>query len=109
MDTDTSKDEPKKTRKVKKQIRKGDLTISRGLPGLDDAARNNYLEKEAHMSADDKQVADTEEKKNELETYIYELRNRLEEQYAEFAGDEEKAKIRQKLEASEVSLHPPLI
>ena len=105
MDTDTAKEEqPRKTRKVKKQVRKGDLPISSGTSALDTAQKNAYFEKEAQMLADDKLVADTEEKKNELETYIYELRNKLDEQYAEFASEEEKAKIREKLEASEVSL-----
>ncbi len=50
------------------------------------------------MLMEDKLVADTEEKKNELETFIYDLRNKLDEQYAEFASEEEKDKIRSKLE-----------
>ena len=54
---------------------------------------------------EDKLVADTEEKKNELETYIYELRNKLDDQYAEFASEDEKAKIRSKLDACEVSFY----
>lgn len=104
METDAAKEEqPKKTRKVKKQVRKGDLPISSGTPGLDATTRNSYFEKEAHMLSDDKLVADTDEKKNELETYIYELRNKLDEQYADFVSDEEKAKIKERLEAAEVS------
>ena len=55
------------------------------------------------MWADDKLVADTEEKKNELETYIYDLRNKLDDKYAEFASEEEKEKIREKLAVTEVS------
>ncbi|TPX14963.1 uncharacterized protein E0L32_004793 [Thyridium curvatum] len=100
MDTD-NKDEKPKTRKVKKQVRKGELPISAGHTGLDVDAKNSLTEKEASMVMEDKLVADTEEKKNELETYIYELRNKLDDQYAEFASDEEKAKIRSKLDASE--------
>lgn len=104
MDTDAAKDDqPKKTRKVKKQVRKGDLPISSGTSGLDTNQKNAYLEKEAQMLSEDKLVADTDEKKNELETFIYELRNKLDEQYAEFASEEEKTKIREKLEACEVS------
>ncbi|KAK8042529.1 heat shock protein 88 [Apiospora phragmitis] len=74
METDGDKKDPKtKTRKVKKQVRKGDLPI----------------------------VADTEERKNELEAYIYEMRNKLDEQYAELANDDEKDKIRAKLTETE--------
>lgn len=103
MDTDAAKEEePKKTRKVKKQVRKGDLPISSGTLALESSLRDTYQEKEAQMWADDKLVADTEEKKNELETYIYDLRNKLDDKYAEFASEEEKEKIREKLAVTEV-------
>lgn len=102
MDTDSKDDKPK-TRKVKKQVRKGDLPIVAGTLALDTPAKNALTERESAMVMEDKLVADTEEKKNELETYIYELRNKLDDQYAEFASDEEKEKIKAKLEASEVS------
>lgn len=103
MDTDKKDDAPKKTRKVKKQVRKGDLPISSGTSSLDAAQKNALSEKEASMNLEDKLVADTEEKKNELETYIYDLRAKLDEQYAEFTTEEEKASIKSKLEAAEVS------
>jgi heat shock protein 4 len=106
MDTDgPGKDEaPKpKTRKVKKQVRKGDLPIVSGTKSMDASAKNQLAEREAAMVMEDKLVADTEEKKNELETYIYDLRNKLDDQYAEFASDDEKSKLRAKLDASEVS------
>lgn len=102
METDNKEEKPK-TRKVKKQVRKGDLPIVAANLSLDESAKNNLLEKEHSMVMEDKLVADTEEKKNELETFIYELRNKLDEQYAELASDEEKEKIKAKLEASEVS------
>ncbi|OAR00005.1 hypothetical protein LLEC1_03670 [Akanthomyces lecanii] len=101
MDTDKKDDAPKKTRKVKKQVRAGDLPISSGTSSLDDATRAALAEKEAAMVMEDKLVADTDEKKNELEAYIYDLRAKLEEQYADLASDEEKDKMRAKLEASE--------
>ncbi|KAK1699670.1 hsp70-like protein [Colletotrichum godetiae] len=101
METDNKEDAPKKTRKVKKQVRKGDLPIVSGTASLSDSARTALLEKESAMVMEDKLVADTEEKKNELETFIYDLRNKLDDQYADFASEEEKTKIKEKLEASE--------
>lgn len=98
MDTD----EKPKTRKVKKQVRKGDLPIVSATLSLDQGAKAQLFEKESAMAMEDKLVADTEEKKNELETYIYDLRNKLDDQYSEFASDEEKEKIKAKLEATEV-------
>jgi heat shock protein 4 len=104
MDTDAPKDDKPKTRKVKKQVRKGELPIVSATSSLDPTLKSAASEKESAMVMEDKLVADTEEKKNELETYIYELRNKLDDQYAPFASDEEKEKIRTKLEAAEVSL-----
>ena len=102
MDTDKKDDAPKKTRKVKKQVRKGDLPIASGTASLDDGAKAALFEKEAAMVTEDKLVADTEEKKNELEAYIYDLRAKLDDQYSEFASDEEKSKIKERLEQTEV-------
>ena len=59
------------------------------------------------MFMEDKLVADTEDKKNELESFIYELRGKIDDQYAEFASDEEKEKVRSKLEQCDVSHVPP--
>ncbi|OLN95688.1 Heat shock protein hsp88 [Colletotrichum chlorophyti] len=101
METDNKEDAPKKTRKVKKQVRKGDLPIVSGTASLSDSERTALFEKESSMVMEDKLVADTEEKKNELETFIYDLRNKLDDQYAEFASDEEKSKIKERLEQTE--------
>lgn len=106
METDptngTAETKPK-TRKIKKQVRKGDLPLSSGTHSLDQATKDAAAEKEGSMFMEDKLVADTEDKKNELETYIYELRSKIDEQYSEFASDDEKAKLKEKLEQSEVS------
>lgn len=105
MDTDVNGGvEPKpKMRKIKKQVRKGDLPLSSGTASLDQATKDAFMEKENAMVMEDKLVADTEDKKNELESFIYELRGKLETDYAEFASDEEKEKVRAKLEQCEVS------
>lgn len=105
MDTDAASGDAKpKTRKVKKQVRKGDLPLSAGTASLDQATKEALAEKENQMIMEDKLVADTEDKKNELESFIYELRGKIDEQYANFASDDEKDKLRAKLEQSEVSI-----
>ena len=45
------------------------------------------------MVMEDKLVFDTEERKNQLEEYIYELRGKLDEEYKDFASDQEKEKL----------------
>jgi len=90
-----------KTRKVKKQVKKGDLPLSSGTASLDIQAIADFSEKEHSMIMEDKLVADTEDKKNELEAYIYEMRAKIDEEYAEFSNDDEKTKLKEKLETSE--------
>ena len=105
METDApngTADPKPKTRKIKKQVRKGELPLSAGTASLDQATKDAAAEKENSMFMEDKLVADTEDKKNELESYIYELRGKIDDQYAEFANDEEKTKLKEKLEQSEV-------
>lgn len=100
MDTE----EKPKTRKVKKQVRKGDLPIVSGTSSLDESIKVASAEQESSMIMEDKLVADTEDKKNELETYIYDMRNKIDDTYADFASDDEKTKLKAKLETSEVSI-----
>lgn len=100
-----------KTRKVKKQVRKGDLPISAGTASLSSELREQYFEFEGSMQSEDKLVAETEDKKNELEGDIYAIRNKLDEPYesngySEFASEEEKEKIKAKCESLEVSTSP---
>ena len=97
-----------KTRRVKKQVRKGDLPLSAGTASLDQATKDKYTEEEGQMIAEDKLVADTEDKKNELESEIYAMRNKIEEPYesngyADFASEAEKDVVKQKCEQLEVS------
>ena len=105
---DTGDADKPKTRKIKKQIRKGDLPLSAGTASLDQASKEAAAEKEQQMFMEDKLVADTEDKKNELESFIYELRGKVEEGglYYEFANEEERSKVKSKCETSEVSSQP---
>jgi molecular chaperone DnaK (HSP70) len=104
MDVDKEK-EPPKMRKVKKQQRKGDLPLSAGTASLDEATRNLQAERENAMIMEDKLVQDTENEKNNLESMIYELKDKIIDQYAEFASDDEKSRLNAKLEQIEVCLN----
>jgi heat shock protein 4 len=90
-----------KMRKIKKQVRKGELPVSSGTASMDQALKDAAAERESAMFMEDKLVADTEDKKNELESYIYEMRGKIDDVYADFASDDEKAKLKDKLEKAE--------
>ena len=100
---DTDKAEKPKMRKVKKQSRKGDLPLSAGTASLDQATKDQMAERENQMIMEDKLVADTEHQKNELESFIYELKEKIHGVYSDFASEDEKSKLQAKLEAIEVS------
>lgn len=100
-----SKDEndksPPKMRKVKKQVKKGDLTIVNGTHAADQPTKDALAERENQMAVEDKLVADTEDRKNALEEYIYELRGKIDDIYSEFASEDEKQKLKNMLENTE--------
>jgi heat shock protein 4 len=102
VDKDAPK-EPPKMRKVKKQQRKGDLPLSAGTASLDEANKQAAAERENAMFMEDKLVQDTENEKNNLEAFIYELKDKILDVYAEFANDDEKSRLNAKLETIEVS------
>lgn len=80
-------------REVKKVVKKADLEIVISSAALDEDLKNKLFEKENAMVVADKLVADTEDRKNALEEYIYELRGKLDDQYKDFASDAEKEKL----------------
>jgi len=100
---DTDKAEKPKMRKVKKQSRKGDLPLSAATASLDQATKDQMTERENQMIMEDKLVADTEHQKNELESFIYELKEKIHGVYSDFASEDEKSKLQAKLETIEVS------
>lgn len=80
-------------KEVKKLVKKDDLVIEIESAALSESERQGLFEKEASLVVADKLVADTEDRKNALEEYIYELRGKLDDQYAKFASDAEKEKL----------------
>lgn len=94
-------DRPPQYRVVKKTVKKADLTVVHAHLGLDEAMKNAFLEQEGQMAALDNLIAETEERKNALEEYIYSLRNKIDSDYAPFASNEEKTKLRRKLQSTE--------
>lgn len=80
-------------REVKKVVKKDDLIIEATSAALSEDVRNKFIENENKLVMEDKLVADTEDRKNALEEYIYELRGKLDDQYKDFASDAEKEKL----------------
>lgn len=90
---DAPQDAEPEYKEVTKTVKKDTLTITAHTYALSAKQLNNYIEQENEMRAQDKLVAETEDRKNALEEYIYTLRGKLDEEYSDFASDAEKKKL----------------
>jgi len=94
--------EPKtEKRMVKKLQRKDDLPIVSGIGLLDQSMIADLKEQEGKMYAADKLVADTEDRKNALEEFVYDTRSKLDERYSQFVQPQEKEQLLSMLGESE--------
>ncbi|KAH9484808.1 Heat shock protein hsp88 [Psilocybe cubensis] len=80
---------PKKKRVVKKK----EIPFVATNSSLEKSVVENYKELESQLHAADKLVMDTEDRKNALEEYVYDMRGKLEDRYASYVKAEEKAKL----------------
>ncbi|KAI0000483.1 heat shock protein [Russula vinacea] len=102
MQVDGESSEPPKKKKV---VKKNPVAYVAGYGGLDSSVVDRYREKELTMYASDKLVQDTEERKNALEEYIYDMRSKLEDRYAHFVQSQEKDALLAELSKDEEWLY----
>ncbi|KAL9688755.1 hypothetical protein QQ045_033179 [Rhodiola kirilowii] len=92
MDTDSKAEAPKK--KVKKtNVRIVELVYG-GLPSGD---LQKAVEKEFEMALQDRVMEETKDKKNAVEAYVYDMRNKLNDKYQDFVVEAEKDALISKL------------
>ncbi|EPQ56878.1 heat shock protein 70 [Gloeophyllum trabeum ATCC 11539] len=96
VDGETQQAQPKKRKVVKK-----DLPFVVSNTALDKSVLEKWREQEAQMHAADKLVMDTEDAKNALEEYVYDMRGKLDERYAAYTQPQEKDQLLKKLQESE--------
>lgn len=88
-------------KEVTKTVKKDTLGMTVETFGLNPVELNNLIEKENELTNQDKLVAETEDRKNALEEYIYTLRAKLDDEYSDFASDAEKKKLKNALATTE--------
>lgn len=98
---DAAEDAEPEYKEVTKTVKKADLTIVAHTFALDAKTLNELIEKENELNAQDKLVFETEDRKNALEEYIYTLRGKLDEEYSDFASDDEKTRLKDMLQKAE--------
>ncbi|KAG4978961.1 hypothetical protein AAZX31_13G340100 [Glycine max] len=96
MDTDTKVEAPKK--KVKK-INIPVVELVYGAMAATDVQK--AVEKEFEMALQDRVMEETKDKKNAVEAYVYDMRNKLNDKYQEFVIDSEREAFTAKLQEVE--------
>ncbi|KAI0338231.1 heat shock protein [Trametopsis cervina] len=87
--------------KKKKIVKKNPVPFVWAATGLDSSILDQYKQQEAEMHAADKLVMDTEDRKNALEEYIYDMRGKLDDRYAQYVKPDEKTKLLAALQEAE--------
>ncbi|CEM11904.1 unnamed protein product [Vitrella brassicaformis CCMP3155] len=107
MDTEDSKKEPAEewveVKQKKKRTRRTDLqVITADRKGIVPARKvKDYHEEELNMRNDDRIVAETREKMNELESYVYRMREKITDSLKEFVEPAKAASLQEYLTKTE--------
>jgi len=86
---------------AKKRFKKTDLVVVPSLPGLTSQDIKDSIELEAQMAFDDKLITETADKRNELESYIYSMRDKMDGLYKTYITAGEKDELSKKLGSAE--------
>ncbi|KAL0354703.1 UNVERIFIED_CONTAM: Heat shock protein 14 [Sesamum radiatum] len=96
MDTDSKVEAPKK--KVKKTNVPVSEVVYGGLAATD---VQKAVEKEFEMALQDRVMEETKDKKNAVEAYVYDMRNKLHDKYHEFVTESDRDQLISKLQEVE--------
>ncbi|EAU90789.1 heat shock protein [Coprinopsis cinerea okayama7 len=92
---------PQPVVKKKKVVRKKEVAFVASNSSLTREVVEEWREKEGQMYESDKLVRDTEERKNALEEYIYDMRSKVEDRFASFVQASEKSTLLAALQEAE--------
>ncbi|XAR67728.1 hypothetical protein NMG60_11002606 [Bertholletia excelsa] len=96
METDATVEAPKK------KVKKISVPVSEFVYGaMGPADLQKAVEKEFEMALQDRVMEETKEKKNAVEAYVYDMRNKLYDKYQEFVTDSEREEFIAKLQEVE--------
>ncbi|CAL5439826.1 unnamed protein product [Camellia sinensis] len=88
METDAKVEAPKK------KVKKTNIPVSEFVyGGMAPADVQKAVEKEFEMALQDRVMEETKDKKNAVEAYVYDMRNKLNDKYEEFVTDSEREEI----------------
>lgn len=89
--------EDKPAEPKKKRFRKIELKIEAQVDGMSATDVQAATEYELKMAQQDRIIEETFNKRNELESFVYEMRNQITERFAEFITSDERSTLENKL------------
>jgi len=92
---------PEEKKKKTRQFTKVPLTVVSDVFGLTKEQVKNSIELEASMAYEDRLITETADKRNELEAYIYSMRDKLDGIYKPYGTDIEKNHMQTKMTEAE--------
>jgi len=99
--TEEKKDEKKEETKTKKKVKRTDVPVSQQSAALDSKTLNELIESENKMASDDRLSQETAERKNAVETYIYDMRSKISSSLAEYTTEDVVTSFSKLLEDAE--------
>lgn len=102
---ESSESQPPPQPKKKRIVKKKEIPFIATSSSLDKQRLEELRELENQMHAADKLVSDTEDRKNALEEYVYDMRGKLEDRYAVYVQNAEKEKFTVALREAEEWLY----
>jgi len=93
----------KKLQKKKKRVKRTDLKVVSFTSGFDQKMLQSVFEKEATMANQDRMIAETNEVRNRLESYVLDMRSRVQPggDLVDFTKEAERAKFLETLQQAE--------
>lgn len=89
----------------KKRFKKVDLQIDTVSFGLTSQQIKDTIELEAQMANEDRLIIETADRRNELESYIYSMRDKLDSSLKDFATNSEKLQFKELIDRTESWLY----
>ncbi|CAN6215918.1 unnamed protein product [Urochloa humidicola] len=106
MEVDSSGDDTGDQSRNERSIQRQDLPVAEYVYGA--MSKQELLEaqeQEQQLAYQDKLMERTKDRKNALESYVYDIRNKLSERYRSFATDSEREEMSTKLQQTEEWLY----
>ncbi|KAH7445992.1 hypothetical protein KP509_01G031600 [Ceratopteris richardii] len=90
---------PKKIMSKKKKTKRTDVPVKESIFGVvAQADLQKAVEQEYKMALQDRVMEETKDKKNAVEAYVYDMRNKMYEKYREYATDTEREQLTARLQ-----------